>query len=243
MLYENLLPENKQHINAIVNSYLSTPFESESVQLDKKETSYYSALELAEKRKTDRLVAHSLFTIREEALAKTRKETIELDVDTAIIELDLQDTYEKILSVQTSCRIYNLNYLLTQPDFDQYNELTPDDKSIIEMMFFARTSELTQPVVNALKSEDKQRFSEFSKREAETITRIADAYNKTSLDLNYIQLNDKDREFYESLGLDKKRETDRLIAFQRIELLNTKKEEIANFEDIETDELEIKEIN
>ena len=102
--------------------------------------------------------------------------------------------------------------LFTEDDFYDYDALSVDDKSIVDMLYEMEEINILQQELDSLHNTDNDVFKNLPDKEKEFIDRIAEAYQKTSAGAAYVKLRNEDRKRYGALSIEDKTKTDRIVA-------------------------------
>ena len=167
--------------------------------------------------------------------------TFSPDLPEEIISKDVQKTYDNIMSIKKAAMIYDIVLLFPESDYYNYEDLSIDDKSIIDMIYFSFVNDISLEEIDSIKQLDNDLFQNISENEKEFISELADSYKETSAGASFIKLKNKAAKKYSALHIDKKEQTDRFVAM----LLNEsviRKSELSVIEAIYTDEINILEI-
>jgi len=125
-----------------------------------------------------------------------------------------QDAYEKILSVRMAAFVSDVDMLFTKSDFQAYQNLSLDDKSIVDILYMAQSSEFQKDVLDSIKFSDQKAFIALDENQKKVIEEITNAYLANPVESQSIVLSGNTKNFYEHLKIKDKRQFDRLIAMK-----------------------------
>lgn len=233
--FQKLDAETKQWVTAIGDSYLELPPTSEEIVLPPEQSEFYQQLDLRRKYSFDRFLAAYIYDKRYPPMTEIVPEGFISEKET--------NSYERILSVHIAAYIYGVDMLLTKPDYMLFQELTIDDKSLIDMMLVLYQSQTDAAGIDSLIRTDARLFELLSDAEQQTINRIASAYSLAHPDDDFVRLYEEDAAYYRNLSLKEKQQTDRFIAHRLQTIYKAREESLVAYEDIVEDELGLQEFN
>jgi len=174
-------------------------------------------------------------------LAKISEEisTLEYDVDiiqpeipTELIEFDIQAIYDRIMSAKMAALIHNVRLVYFEPDYTDYQKLTIDDKSIIDMLYMAYEVDLGQDVIDSIKFADEEAYLALDVDTKSFVDRMAESYGNVSGGADYVKISNDDSNYYSNLKVVQKEDIDRIISF-RIKKIETENNNTAEIYDSE----------
>lgn len=231
-IFENLNSDNKNLVEEIIIDYSSINDIQSFVTLKPKTKSYYENISVEQKFLIDRLVASKLSEIikEKEKVAEIEENltnddfslsVMEISENTEIIEPDLYDSYEKILSFKIANYIHDVELQFLEPDYSIYKNLTIDDKSIIDMMFEMRTFAVEDTAVKSiLQKNDEKEYLTLSIENKTLVDNIVNAFVENSGISEFIKLSENDLNKYSNFEIKDKNQIDRIISSQIRQLMN-----------------------
>jgi len=246
IIYANSSDEDKTFVTEIVKSYTAISDISTFIKLNPSVSQKYSELSVEDKYKTDRLVALKLSEIiKEKEKVAEIEETLvndeltttisELSENTDLIEAVDYDNYEKILSFKIANFIYDIELDFIESDHNLFENMSIDDKSLVDMMFQMRTYEIQDTAVkNILQKADKNNYSELSIENKNMVDNIVLKYADKSELVNFVIIDSEYAKKYSDLDIQTKNRIDRIIASQIHNLMYDSNTEVSEYH---TDEI------
>jgi len=167
-----------------------------------------------------------------EALSKDLA-TIKYDIDKTkpdipqeIITPDLLAIYDRILSAKYAALVYDVILILNEADYSDFQKLTMEDKSIIDLMYMSDEVNMNQSVIDSIKNSDLILLSDLASDEKEFVDRMAQSYLNTTGGAAFVKMNKEDKTNYANLKLPEKQKFDKLISLTINNLLSRKNQQV-----------------
>jgi outer membrane protein OmpA-like peptidoglycan-associated protein len=224
IISENINAEQKTLIDEIVNSYSSINEIQSFISLNPKTKTTYENLSVEQKFQTDRLVAAKLSEIikEKEKIQEVENSLVTDDLSITIYEISentevINETdytaYEKILSFKIANYIHNIDLEFVESDYSIYENMSIDDKSIVDMMFEMRIYSVEDSSIRVLlQKTDEQNYFNLTSDHKKLVDYIVEAYIKNSGITGYIDLQDEFFQLYANLEIKDKNQIDRIIS-------------------------------
>ena len=215
------------------------------VVLDTAQIQFYGKINIAEKRKYDRLLALRFSQLFMDSMASVKKEITDIipNIDTTIVNQQKQNEYQRLVSPKLAGFVYKLKFPYNETDYLLSKSLTAEDLGFIDIIYNSRVSEINENILDAIHKTDINNYEKTAVAEKNIINSIATKYSKADNNSEYIYLNDEEKLFFQNLNLEQKEKTDLLIAYKYAQLQNERIEAAIKYADISANELEINKEN
>jgi len=218
--YQKLNPSEKEYVEKILNQYKKKSDDLPFVELFMKEAIFYNNLDIKQKNEIDRIIVGQYYKYKQSQVnqnlsalineTQQNKEEVSINTPNSLLSENSMSEFEKLISVKFAGFIYETEMSFTNKDNDSYNKLSIEDRSLVEVIHATRTSLLSNATIDSLRKSDSIIFAKLNAEEKQTIEKITDAYVNSTLE--YVELAFDQAVYYDSLSLEHKKITDRLIA-------------------------------
>ncbi len=136
------------------------------------------------------------------------------EVPEELVGVDIQSIYDRILSAKTAALLYNVSLKFFEPDYNDFEGLSIEDKSIIDMFYMSIEVDIDQAYIDSVQKIDKQEYNSLSEENTAFTNRFAQAYTNSSGGATFVKISNDDIKKYKALQLPDKQFYDRLIAYK-----------------------------